>query len=161
MVIAQTSVIGYQQYACHTSRVGLTTASTQCLWVLAWRRPLDGAGRAVPVVLYQKACYGGFCYPGASCAAVFLLWVPKNWNCSIAWLGQTKIVWQKAGIFNVFLLGKWVIFCDIFINSYFIYFRYNTFYITESEELLFSLEKSSEPPLQPDQRGLELLYPIV
>ena len=33
-VIAQTSIIGYQQYACHTCRVGLATAVTLCLRVL-------------------------------------------------------------------------------------------------------------------------------
>ena len=36
---------------------------------------------------------------------------------------------------NVFLLGKFVLFCDIFINSSFIYFGYNTGFITDDEEL--------------------------
>ena len=52
MVIAQTSVIGYQQYACHTSKVGLATAATLCLWVLV--------------------------RPGASCAAVLLRRLPTS-----------------------------------------------------------------------------------
>ena len=41
----------------------------------------------------------------------------------------------------IFLLEKSVKFCDIFINSNFIYFRHNTVYITYYEELLFSLDQ--------------------
>ena len=47
-VIAQTSIIGYQQYACHTSRVGLATAATLCLRVLV--RP----GASCPAMLLRR-----------------------------------------------------------------------------------------------------------
>ena len=72
MVIAPTSVIGYQHYACHISRVGLTTVP-QCLWVLAGNILVCCAGCAASVVLISK---GRFCYPGASCAAVLLRQLP-------------------------------------------------------------------------------------
>ena len=54
MVFARTSVIGYQQSVCHTSRAGLVTAATQCLLVLAGRRPVCCAGCAAPVMLISK-----------------------------------------------------------------------------------------------------------
>ena len=41
-----------------------------------------------------------------------------------------------------FLLEKYIKFRDIFINSYFIYFGYNTAYITDYEQLLFSLDQT-------------------
>ena len=42
----------------------------------------------------------------------------------------------------IFLLEKYVKFCDIVINSSFIHFGYNTAYITDYEELLFSLDQT-------------------
>ena len=42
----------------------------------------------------------------------------------------------------IFLLKKCVKFIDIFINSYFIHSGYNTAYMTDHEELLFSLDKT-------------------
>ena len=42
----------------------------------------------------------------------------------------------------IFLLKRCVKLCEIFINSYFIYFGYNMAYITDYEELLFSLDQT-------------------
>ena len=42
----------------------------------------------------------------------------------------------------IFSPEKFVKFCDIFINSSFIYIGYNTAYITDYEELLFSLDQT-------------------
>ena len=42
----------------------------------------------------------------------------------------------------IFLLEKCVKFCDIFINSYFIYVEYKTAYMTDQEELLLSLDQT-------------------
>ena len=42
----------------------------------------------------------------------------------------------------IFLLKKCVKLCNIFIDSYFIYFGYNTASITDYEELLFSLDQT-------------------
>ena len=42
----------------------------------------------------------------------------------------------------IFLLKKCLKLRDIFINSYFIYFGYNTAYITDYEELLLSLDQT-------------------
>ena len=42
----------------------------------------------------------------------------------------------------IFLLEKCVTFCDIFKNSSFIYFGYNAAFITNYEELLFSLDQT-------------------
>ena len=42
----------------------------------------------------------------------------------------------------IFLLKKCVEFCNIFINSCIIYFRYNPAYITDFDDLLFSLDQT-------------------
>ena len=42
----------------------------------------------------------------------------------------------------IFLLEKCVKFCDIFINTYFIYVEYKTAYITDYEELLLSRDQT-------------------
>ena len=67
-------------------------------------------------------------------------WVRKVWNCRIAWLGQTK---TKGAYFAlIFLLEKCVTFCNIFINSYFVYFWFKTVFITDYVELLISLDQT-------------------
>ena len=49
---------------------------------------------------------------------------------------------KGAYFFNDFLAKKCIKFCEIFLNSCIIYFGYNTAYITDYEELLFSLDKT-------------------
>ena len=58
---------------------------------------------------------------------------------SMTWSDQNCPT-KGAYLAMIFLLKKCVKFRDIFINSYFIYFGYNTAYITDYEELLLSLD---------------------
>ena len=58
---------------------------------------------------------------------------------SMTWSDQNCPT-KGAYLAIIFLLKKCVKFRDIFINSYFINFGYNTAYITDYEELLLSLD---------------------
>ena len=60
---------------------------------------------------------------------------------SMTWSDQNCPT-KGAYLAMIFLLKKCVKFRDIFINSYFINFGYNTAYITDYEELLLSLDQT-------------------